>query len=89
MKKTLEKLWNEYLMDECAEIEGDEERACRKKTAEMHKAAHALLDETQQKVMEEYVESLLALEQLFVKKAFFKGCEFAVSFLLEARNSNK
>ena len=86
MKKTIEKLWDEYLMDECAAIEDNEERELTKKVAELHKAANALLDVKQQMAVEEYVETLSDLEALFVKKAFFKGCEFAVSFLLEARD---
>ena len=52
MKETLEKLWNEYLLDECAEIDTDEERK-------------------------------------LTKKAFLRGCKFAVSFLLETINSEK
>lgn len=31
MKKTLEKLWNEYLIDECSVIDSDEEREATKK----------------------------------------------------------
>ena len=40
-------------------------------------------------IIEKYVDVLCDLEALFVKKAFCKGCEFAVSFLLEARNLEK
>ena len=37
-----------------------------------------------EEAVEKYVDALCDLEALFVKKAFLKGCEFAVSFLLEA-----
>ncbi len=43
MKQTLEKLWNEYLSDECAEIDTDEERKLTKKTVELHEKANSLL----------------------------------------------
>ena len=33
--------------------------------------------------LEEYVDALCDIEALFAKKAFFKGCEFSTSFLLE------
>ena len=86
MKETLEKLWNDYLLDECAVMDTDEERALTKKTAELHEKANALLNKDQQDAVQEFVDALCDLESLFVKKAFCKGCEFAVSFLLEAGN---
>ena len=77
MKKTLEKLWNEYLLDECAVID-------TKMAAELHEKANALLSMDQKDAVQKYVDSLWDIEALFAKKAFVKGCEFAVSFLLEA-----
>ena len=35
MKETLEKLWNEYLLDECAPIDTDEERNLSRKRVEL------------------------------------------------------
>ena len=89
MKETLEKLWNEYLLDECAVIDSDEERNLTQKTAELHEKANALLNREQKDAVEKYVDVLCDIEALFVKKAFLKGCEFAVSFLLEAGNLKK
>lgn len=89
MKQTLEKLWNEYLLDECAVIDTEEERKLTKKTAELHEKANVLLNKDQRDAVEKYIDSLYDMEALFVKKAFFKGCEFAVSFLLESRNLEK
>ena len=43
MKQTLEKLWNDYLLDECALIDTDEERMLTKKAAELHESANAFL----------------------------------------------
>ena len=89
MKKTLEKLWNEYLLDECDEIDTLEEQRLAKKAADLHEKATALLNKEQEEAVEKFVDALGESETLFVKKAFFKGCEFAVSFLLEAGNFGK
>ena len=89
MKETLEKLWNEYLMDECAAIDTDEERLLTKKTVDLHEKANTLLNKEQADAVEQYVDALCDIEALFVKKAFCKGCEFAVSFLLDAQNPKK
>ncbi len=89
MRETLGKLWNEYLLDECAAINTDEERKHMKEIVERHEKAAALLNKEQQDVVEKYVDALCDMEALFVKKAFCKGCEFAVSFLLEARHFEK
>lgn len=89
MKETPEKLWNEYLLDECAEIKTDEERKHLREIVELHEKASVLLNKQQQDAVEQYVDALYDMEALFTKKAFIKGCEFAVSFLLEARISEK
>ena len=89
MKETLERLWNEYLLDECAEIDTDEERMLTKKTVELHEKANVLLNREQQAAVEKYVDALCDINALFVKKAFLKGCEFSVSFLLEAGDFEK
>ncbi len=89
MKETLEKLWNEYLLDECAAIDTDEEKKLTKKTVELHEKANDLLNKDQKDAVEKYVNALCDLESIFVKKAFLKGCEFSVSFLLETGNLEK
>ena len=89
MKKTIEKLWNEYFLDECFAMNTDEERNLMKKTAEFHEKVSALLNKEQESAVEQYVESIYDTESLLVKKAFFKGCEFAVSFLLKIENAEK
>lgn len=83
MKQILENLWNEYLWDQCAAIDTDEERKLTKLSAELHEKATASLNEEQKENVQKYIETLCHLDSLFVKKAFFKGCEFSVSFLLE------
>lgn len=89
MKKTLEKLWNEYLWDECAVIDTNEERALAKKTVRLHEVANALLNGEQKEAVEKYVDVLHDAEVLSIKKAFFKGCEFTASFLLGVLDFDK
>ena len=86
MKETLEKLWNEYLLDESAEIDTEEERELLKKTTELYEKANILLNKEQKEAVQKYIDALCDVEALFAKKAFLKGCEFAISFVLEAKN---
>ena len=81
----LEKLWNEYLSEECAVIDTAEERELAKKIADLHKKANALMDKEQEEALQRYADALCEMDALFVKKAFVTGCKFAISFLLEAR----
>ncbi|MBE6648112.1 MAG: hypothetical protein E7614_01170 [Ruminococcaceae bacterium] len=89
MKKTLKKLWNEYLLEECALIDTYEEKKLTQECGELHENANALLSKEQKEAVEKYVNALCELDALFAKKAFFKGCEFAVSFLIESWNFEK
>ena len=89
MKETLEKLWNEYLLEECATIDSHEEQKLTQRSGELHDKANTLLNNEQKDAVEEYVNSLCELNSFFAKKAFFKGCEFAVSFLLDSGNFGK
>lgn len=89
MKETLKKLWNEYLLEECAEIDTDEERNLTKKAVDLHEEASALLNNEQEEALEKYVDALCDIEAHFAKKAFLKGCEFTAAFLLEAGNLEK
>ena len=86
MKQTLEKLWNDYLADECAAINSDEERKLAKITLELHEKVNSTLNEAQKNAVEEYIDALFDVEAIFLRKAFLKGCEFAVSFIFEAMN---
>ena len=86
MKETIERLWDEYFYEECAVIDTEEERVLIRKSAEMHKNVNELLTEEQGFAFEKYIETLYEIQGSSVKKAFLKGCEFAISFLLEAGN---
>lgn len=83
MEKILEKLWNEYLAEECAEIDTEEERSLVKKAAEMHKSVNESLTKAQSDAMEKYVESLYEIQSFCLKKVFLRGCKFATCFFLE------
>ena len=89
MKKTIEKLWDEYFSDECARIETDEERKFTKNSIALHEKANALLSKEQEDAVDKYIDSLCSINSLFVKKAFFKGCKFALSFLFETEDLGK
>lgn len=89
MKETLEKLWNEYLSEKCTAIDTVEERKLAKVSIELHEKVKALLDREQNDAVEKYVDSLYEFESVLAKKAFRKGCEFAVSFLLESGSLGK
>jgi len=89
MKEAIEKLWDEYFSEKCAAMDTDEERRLAKKTVEFHEAASSLLNKEQEAAVEKYVDALCDMEAIFVKKAFFKGCEFSFSFLLQMGNFEK
>lgn len=89
MKETLERLWSEYLEEECAALDTERERELSRKAVQIHEEANALLDEEQKDAVEKYVDALCEIQSCFVKKAFFKGCEFSISFLLEAGSFGK
>ena len=84
MKTLLEKLWNDYLADECAAMDTAEEKALTAKVAALHDQASALLTEEQRAAVDQYLDALCDLDALFARKAFVRGCEFAVAFLREA-----
>ena len=86
MKPTLEKLWNQCYAEECSAIDTDEERILTKKAIRMREMVNKLLTEPERDAIEKYIEILWEIQGYCVKKAFFKGCEFATSFLVETGN---
>ena len=86
MKKTLEKLWDDCFAEECALIDTEEEKELIKEAVQMRKTADELLTREQSDAVEKYIEALYDIQISGNKKAFFKGCEFAISFLFEATN---
>ncbi len=87
MQEILENLWSEYFAEKCAVIDTDEERVLIRKIDELHEKTKKTLTQEQNSALEKYIEALYENQGMFVKKAFFKGCEFAVSFLFETKDS--
>jgi hypothetical protein len=83
MEHQTKTLWNEYFAEGCAAIDTEEERELVKKASKMHEAANELLTEEQRRAVEKYIDALFEIQNSFVKKAFFRGCRFAMSFLIE------
>ena len=83
MQGMLERLWNEYLAEKCAVIEGEQEKMLAQKTLEKGKVWRDMLSKEQCAAVEKYIDLLCEIQESFVKKAFFKGCEFTAMFFLE------
>ncbi len=62
--------------------------AC-KKTVEKREIVNGLLTKEQIEAIEIYADALCELYGFLAKKAFFKGCEFTASFLLETGTSKQ
>ena len=84
MRETLEKLWEDYLLEECDSVKTSEERKMMKNAVELHENLSEILSEEQRNALEKYIDTVCEIDSIFAKKAFLKGCEFAVSFLFEA-----
>ena len=84
MRETLEKLWQDYLLEECDSVKTSKERKMMKNAVELHENLSEILSEEQRNALEKYIDTVCEIDSIFAKKAFFKGCEFVVSFLLEA-----
>ncbi len=89
MQEILEKLWNEYFAEECAVMDTEEERVLIRRATEKQKTANELLTKEQSDVFEKYIEAVYEMQGFYSKKAFFKGCEFAISFFFEAVNGGQ
>lgn len=83
MKYMLKRLWNEYFSDKCAKLTTEEEKELANRALGLHQAVVSILTQEQLKSVENYIDILLEMQSVWVKKAFAKGCEFSVSFLLE------
>lgn len=81
MTNTLCKLWNEYWAEECAKIETEKEKMDLKRVIETHGILESSLSNEQKEKAEAYIEAVYEHQDELIKKAFFKGCEFGLSFL--------
>ena len=85
----LEKLWYDHLADECTRISTPEEKMLIKKTVDKHELARKALATEQTEIIEDYIDALLELHSLVIKKAFFNGCRFATSFMIKTNPFEK
>ena len=83
MKQMLERMWNEYFYEECAKICDAKEKEALQRAAKMRESVSAQLTKEQSEAVEKYVEALYENQIYFAKRSFFKGCEFAISFLFD------
>ena len=84
----LKRLWDEYFADEDAVIKSDEEKEILGRILEMQDALIKIITNEQNEAVERYVDALLELQCVALRKAFIKGCRFSVSFLMDVL-SNK
>ena len=85
MKKTIEELWNSYLYERTAMM-SEEERAVVKKLAEEDEKLRSELTEEQEKVYEECRRCFHEISDIYTKRAFSCGVNFATNYLFEALN---
>ena len=89
MREILNKLWYEFFSEECITVDTNEEKQLIKKLAELREKTNAQLNEEQKDAVEKCIEAVYDVESAYRKKSFFKGCEFAVSFLFELGYNKK
>ena len=83
MKDVLNRVWHEYFSDECLRVDTDEERRLLGCAADASEELNRLLTAEDRRAVERYADAIYAMQDVLIKKAFFKGCEFAVTFVIE------
>lgn len=86
MKKLLDDLWDGYFSEECSVIDDEKERELIRRLDDLHKKMNDLMTNEQTDAVEKYIEALYDVQNTFIKKAFFKGCKFTLSFMFETTN---
>lgn len=83
MKKELENLWFNYLIE--APIKrSNEENIIINKLTEKDKLFRSILNEEQIRILNEYDDVVSQVGRISEKNAFIKGVMFATRFILEA-----
>ena len=83
MKEIIEKLWNEYLMEECAESISSEENELWEQNGKFRETLYTMLPDEQKVNIDNYIEAFCNIQEKCIKKAFFMGCKFTLSFVSE------
>ena len=84
MQETMERLWREYFAETCTTLDTEEEKKLASKAIMCHQTIADLLTQEQLEATEKYIDLLCEIQSVLIKKTFFRGCEFSLSFLLEA-----
>ena len=85
MKEILDGLWKEYYSEKCAAIETEEERRLARNVTEARSLSEELLMKDQAEAFDAYSGALYRMQDCFLKKAFFMGCEFAISLVFGSK----
>lgn len=83
MKKELENLWFNYLI-EVPIKRSNEENIIINKMTEKDKLFRSILNEEQIRILNEYDDAVSQVGRISEKNAFIKGVMFATRFILEA-----
>lgn len=83
MKKIIDELWYDYMIEEIIE-RSNQEKEIIKEFKESEKAFRISLNKEQKSVFEKYDSSLSKVSRISEKNAFIKGVRFATKFLCEA-----
>ncbi len=83
MRKELEKLWYNYLIEVTVERNAQEKAVIRELTR-CDNDFRSKLNEEQKAELEEYDKAVCAVGRISEKNAFVKGAEFATRFIFEA-----
>lgn len=83
MKKELENLWYNHMIEEIAE-RTDKEKEIIKNLTESDNHLRDKLNEEQKALLQNYDDAFLQVSRISEKNAFVKGVQFATRFLVEA-----
>lgn len=83
MKKELENLWYNHIIEERVE-RTDIEKEIIKNLSESDNQLRGKLNDEQKALLKEYDDAFLQVSRISEKNAFVKGVQFATRFLIEA-----
>lgn len=86
MKKTLNDLWYNNMLEECSMIEDEKEKEIQSKATKIEEELRAGLSKQQTEQLESFIGCLYDMNSFFLERAFEKGICFATSYLVEALN---
>lgn len=82
-EKTLEKLWDEYLSDECSAIKTNKEKLLAKGAIEKHKIINELLTKEQNEAVKNTLMQYVRFKVLLQKKLSLRDANLPYHFSLK------